>query len=121
MMKQHLRIMSTMIRKLKVVGNNLIDEQRIQVGIHSFPDSWEHMVVYITNNDNIKAFDELSCHIELEVEHLEAANPLKVSLYLVENDSNKINGYIRKRNTLKKGANEPTPRKAKKTKHGKHW
>lgn len=33
--KQNLRTMSTMIYELKVVGNNLIDEQQVQGSIHS--------------------------------------------------------------------------------------
>lgn len=36
--KQNLRTMSTMIYELKVVGNNLIDEQQVQGSIHSLHD-----------------------------------------------------------------------------------
>ncbi|KAL2513219.1 Uncharacterized protein Adt_18819 [Abeliophyllum distichum] len=35
--------MSTMIHRLKATGNNLTDEQQVQAGIRSLPDSWEHM------------------------------------------------------------------------------
>jgi hypothetical protein len=38
-MQEHLRKMPAMVRELKVVGNNLTDEQQIQVVIRSLPDS----------------------------------------------------------------------------------
>ena len=41
MMKQHLRAMSSMIRELKSVGNNLTNEQQVQAVIRSLPSSWE--------------------------------------------------------------------------------
>jgi hypothetical protein len=41
--KQHLRVMSSMIRELKVTGNNLTDEQQVQDVIRSLPKSWENM------------------------------------------------------------------------------
>ena len=38
-MKQHLRVMSSMIRELKLVGNNLTDEQQVQAMIRSLRSS----------------------------------------------------------------------------------
>jgi hypothetical protein len=32
-MKQHLRVMSSMIHELKVIGNNLIDEKQVQADV----------------------------------------------------------------------------------------
>ena len=40
-MKQHLRAMSSMIRELKSVENNLTNEQQVQAVIRSLPSSWE--------------------------------------------------------------------------------
>ena len=37
--KQHLKKMSTMIRELLADGNNLTEEYKIQVGIHTLPNS----------------------------------------------------------------------------------
>lgn len=39
MMKQYLRVMSTMICKLKTAGTNLIDKQQVQAVIRSLPSS----------------------------------------------------------------------------------
>lgn len=44
MMKQHLRKMSTMIHKLKMVRNNLTGEQQVQVVTRSLPNSWKTMM-----------------------------------------------------------------------------
>nr|POE88869.1 hypothetical protein CFP56_37404 [Quercus suber] len=38
-MSQHLRVMSSMIREFKSVGNNLTDEQQVQAVIRSLPSS----------------------------------------------------------------------------------
>ncbi|KAK0597315.1 hypothetical protein LWI29_023992 [Acer saccharum] len=72
-MRQHLREMSNMIRELKSAGHTLTDEQQIQAMIRSLPNSWENMKINMTHNDNIKTFDDISRHVELEDERLEAA------------------------------------------------
>ncbi|KAK0583239.1 hypothetical protein LWI29_034969 [Acer saccharum] len=72
-MRQHLREMSNMIRELKSAGHTLTDEQQIQAVIRSLPNSWENMKINMTHNDNIKTFDDISRHVELEDERLEAA------------------------------------------------
>jgi hypothetical protein len=40
-MKQHLRVMSSMIRELKAAENQLTDEQHVQAVIRSLPSSWK--------------------------------------------------------------------------------
>lgn len=41
------------------------------------------MKINMTYNDNVKKFDDISCHIELEDEHLEADKSLG-QLYMAE-------------------------------------
>ena len=53
-MEQHLRTVSTMIRELKSVGNNLTKDRKIQAGILFFRDSWETMVISMTHNETLK-------------------------------------------------------------------
>ena len=57
-MRQHLTIMSNMISELRVAGHDMTDEQQVQVVILSLPSNWEHMLVNLTHNDNIKTFDD---------------------------------------------------------------
>ena len=42
-MTEHLRMISGMIRDLKVAGNVLTDEQQVQAVIRFLPDSWISM------------------------------------------------------------------------------
>ncbi|KAK2988487.1 hypothetical protein RJ640_007420 [Escallonia rubra] len=60
-MKQLLRAITNMIRELKVAV------------IRSLPRSWEHMIVNMTHNDNIRTFEDIAQHFELEDERLGAA------------------------------------------------
>ena len=68
-MRQHLAIMSNMISKLRGVGHELIDKQHAHVVIRSLPSSWEHLHINLTHN-NIKTFDDVARHVELEEDHL---------------------------------------------------
>jgi hypothetical protein len=68
-MQEHLRKMSAMVRELKATGNNLTDGQQIQAVICSLPDSWEQMKLNMTHNESIQTLEDLSRHLELEVEH----------------------------------------------------
>ena len=118
-MKQHLRAMSTMIRELKTVGNNLTDEQQVQVVIRSLPSSWETMSQNMTHNENIKSFDDVARHLELEAKFLEAAKP-NGSVYIAETNSCRASRPKRKSPDYTPGQVQPsgpTPKKAKTTKH----
>ena len=61
-MKQHLRDMSNMIMELKSTRHALTDEQQVQAVIRSLPNSWEHMKVNMTHNENIKTFADIARH-----------------------------------------------------------
>ncbi|TXG60589.1 hypothetical protein EZV62_015162 [Acer yangbiense] len=89
-MRQHLREMSNMIRELKSAGHTLIDEQQIQAVIRSLPNSWENMKINMTHN--IKTFDDISRHVELEDERLEAAKA-SGQLYMAESSKRKTKGF----------------------------
>ena len=69
-MRQHLTIMSNMISKLKGAGHKLTDEQQVQAVIRSLPHAWEHLRINLTHNDNIKTFDDVVRHVELEEDRL---------------------------------------------------
>ena len=71
-MTQHLREMSDMVRELKSAGHTLTDEQQVQAMITSLPNSWEHMKIHMTHNENINTFDDIARHLKLEEERLEA-------------------------------------------------
>ena len=62
--------MSNMISELKGAGHELIDKQQVQVVIRSLPYAWEHLRINLTHNDNIKTFDDVARHVELEEDRL---------------------------------------------------
>ena len=125
MMKQHLRAMSSMIRKLKSAGNNLTDKQQVQAVIRSLPSSWETMCQNLTHNENIKTFDDVTHHLELEAKRLEAAKPIS-SVHMAETSLRKASRPKRKQPNYALGQerpNGPPPKKAKFVKRntrGKH-
>ena len=84
-----------MICELKAIENNLSDEQQVQDGIRSLPDTWEQMRLNMTHNRNNKTFDDLSCHLEFETERLEATK-VNGSSYTTHSDSRKTSGLKHK-------------------------
>uniref|UniRef100_A0A2N9IJL4 CCHC-type domain-containing protein n=1 Tax=Fagus sylvatica TaxID=28930 RepID=A0A2N9IJL4_FAGSY len=117
-MKQHLRAMSTMICELKTARNNLTDEQQVQAVIRSLPSSWETMSQNMTHNENIKSFDDVARHLELEAERLKAAKP-NGSVYMAETNSRRASRPKRKSPDYTPGQEQPSglaPKKAKTTK-----
>jgi len=64
--------MSNMISELRGVRHKIIDEQQVQVVIRYLPSNWKHMRVNLTHNDNIKTFDDVTCHVKLEEDWLYA-------------------------------------------------
>ena len=74
-MKQQLRDIKRMIRELKTYGHVFTNEQRVEAIIKSLPKSCEHMVVNMTLNKSVKTFDNIVCHLELEVKRLMVARP----------------------------------------------
>ena len=67
--------MKRMIRKLKTFGHVFTDEQQVEAVIKSLPKSCEHMVVNMTHDKSVKTFDDIVCHVELEVKRLMVAKP----------------------------------------------
>ena len=58
--------MSNMINELKVVRYEKTHKQQVLAVIYFFPCKWEHMRINLTHNDNIKIFDDVARHVELE-------------------------------------------------------
>jgi hypothetical protein len=75
-MRQHLTVMSNMISELRGAGHEMTDEKQVQAVIRSLPSNWEHMRVNLTHNDNIKTFDDVARHVELEEDRLHAEKPI---------------------------------------------
>ena len=116
-----------MIRELKATSNTLTEEQKIQVGLRFLPDSWETMMISMARNENIKTFDNLLCHLELEAKCLEASKAIKAtksgSAYVTNNDSCTPRGPNHKNYAPRQDSgNGSVPKKAKNTKRkrGKH-
>ncbi|PWA47627.1 hypothetical protein CTI12_AA497560 [Artemisia annua] len=69
-MRQHLIIMSNMIAELNTTGRELTDEEEVQAVIKSLTKKWNDMKLNLTHNGNIKTFDDVSRHLELEEDRL---------------------------------------------------
>ena len=65
-MRQHLKEMSNMMSELKEVGHALTNEQQVQAIIRSLPHSWEYIKVHLTQNTEIRTFDDVVRHLKLE-------------------------------------------------------
>ena len=65
-MRQRLTIMSNMISELKGTDQELTTEQHIQDMIPPILNAWEHLKIILTHYDNIKTFDDVARHVELE-------------------------------------------------------
>jgi hypothetical protein len=76
MMKQHLTVMSNMISELKGIVHEMTDEQQVQVVIHYLPSNWEHICVNFTHNNNIKTFNDVAHHVELQEDRLLTEKPV---------------------------------------------
>ncbi|KAL1219683.1 Retrovirus-related Pol polyprotein from transposon TNT 1-94 [Cardamine amara subsp. amara] len=115
-MRQHLRVMSNMIRELKTAGKIMSDEQQVQAVLRSLPESWDHMKIQMTHNDNVKTFEDISRDLELEDERLEVARPFNEANY-----ASSSSGMKRKRGNFgNKASEQANPKKQKKhTKRGK--
>ncbi|KAM7502779.1 hypothetical protein LguiB_001683 [Lonicera macranthoides] len=74
------------------------------------------MRVIMTHNENIKTFDDLARHLELEAECLEATKANNSS-YVVHSSSRKASGSKCKiQNNGKRNDDEPAPKKENSTK-----
>ena len=89
-MRQHLTVMSNMISEPKGAGHELTDERQVQAVIRSLPNAWEHLRINLTHNDNIKTFDDVARHVDLEEDHLLAD---KSSGHAYMTESNKVGSF----------------------------
>ena len=80
-----------MISELKDAGHTLTDEQRVQVMIRSLPQSWEHMKMHLTHNENIKTLEDAMRHLELEEDRLMACK-ISADVYMASSSSHGANG-----------------------------
>ena len=94
-MRQHLTIMSNMISELRAAGHDMTDEQQVQSVIRSLPSNWEHMRVNLTHNQNIKTFDDVARHVELEEDRLLSEKPANEA-FMTESKSRGAKGSRRK-------------------------
>ena len=91
--------------------------------IHSLPNAWEHLRINLTYNKNIKTFDYVARHVELEEDRL-LANKSSGQAYMIESNKVGSSGTGRKKWKGKgfkprKGGNETNTR-GNKCKRGKH-
>ena len=114
-MKKHLRHMSNLIVELKDAGHVLTDEQQIQAVICSLPHTWDNMKMHLTHNEGIKTLSDVSRHLELEEERLEAAKP-STEVYLA-GSSSQGGRFKRKHESSKGKEREKQPRPPKDSKH----
>ena len=94
-MRQHLTIMSNMINESRAAGHDMTDEQQVQSVIRSLPSNWEHMSVNLTHNENIKTFDDVARHVELEEDRLLSKKPANED-FMTESKSRGAKGSRRK-------------------------
>jgi hypothetical protein len=78
--------MSNLTTELKDAGHVLTDEQKVQAVIRSLPDGWDKMKQILTHDEDIKTLSDLSKHILLEVERLEALKP-KAKMHMIASTS----------------------------------
>ena len=83
--------------------------------IHSLSSSWETICQNLTHNENIKTFDDVVRHLELETEHLEATKPISF-VHMAKTSLCKASRPKRKQPNYAHGQerpNGPPPKKAK--------
>ncbi|KAK4406655.1 hypothetical protein Sango_0672000 [Sesamum angolense] len=72
-MIQHLDVMKDMIRELQNAGCELSDEQQVLAVLRSLLEqTWGHVKLVLTHNEQIKMFDSVASHLKLEVDHRES-------------------------------------------------
>ncbi|KAL0457635.1 UNVERIFIED_CONTAM: Retrovirus-related Pol polyprotein from transposon TNT 1-94 [Sesamum latifolium] len=72
-MIQHLDVMKDMIRELQNAGCELSDEQQVLAVLRSLPEqTWGHVKLVLTHNEQIKTFDSVASHLKLEADRRES-------------------------------------------------
>ena len=83
--------------------------------IRSLLSLWETMCQNLTHNENIKTFDDVAHHLQLEAERLEAVKPIS-SMHMAKTSSHKASRPKRKQSNYaprQERPNGPPPKKAK--------
>ena len=87
--KQHFKKMKTkMIREFKTYRHVLINKQQVETVTKSLPTSWEYMMVNVTHNESVKTFNDIICHLELELKRLVIVRPNE-QVYVTKSSSRK--------------------------------
>ncbi|KAL0456747.1 UNVERIFIED_CONTAM: hypothetical protein Slati_1013900 [Sesamum latifolium] len=72
-MIQYLDVMKDMIRELQNAGCELSDEQQVLAVLRSLPEqTWGHVKLVLTHNEQIKTFDSVASHLKLEADRRES-------------------------------------------------
>ncbi|KAH9602730.1 hypothetical protein KSS87_019040 [Heliosperma pusillum] len=75
---EHLCVMSAMIRDLKAIGRDVPDEEKVVNVLRSLPSDTEerkNFKLLMSHSENLKTFNELAKHVEMEVERQTAFKP----------------------------------------------
>ncbi|KAL0421929.1 UNVERIFIED_CONTAM: hypothetical protein Slati_3215800 [Sesamum latifolium] len=65
--------MKDMIRELQNAGCELSDEQQVLAVLRSLPEqTWGHVKLVLTHNEQIKTFDSVASHLKLEADRRES-------------------------------------------------
>lgn len=110
-MAEHLRVMGSLIRDLQSARVALIDEQQLLGVIRSLLDpEWSQMKLFMTHNENIKTFGDISRQLELKVECIEAEHigGNRATAFVTKVDRHE--GFESKRKRQGSKASGPTPK-----------
>jgi len=74
---EHLRIMSAMVRDLRAAGEEISEEEQVLNVIRALPENeiWKSFKSIMTHNENIKTFEAISKHLEMEEERIKVYTP----------------------------------------------
>ena len=81
-MTEQLRTLSGIVRDLKAAGQDIPEDEEALNVIRALPKTklWENFSQFMAHNDNIKTFDVVSKHLEMEDEQQKALAPPSVAL-----------------------------------------
>ena len=109
-------MMGSLIRDLQSAGVALTDEQQLLGVIRSLPDpEWSQMKLLMTHSENIRTFDDISRHLELEAERIEAN---RAAAFVAKVDKREGFGPKRKKQGSRASGLTPKTGKDKKAKRG---
>ncbi|KAK4435044.1 hypothetical protein Salat_0667600 [Sesamum alatum] len=72
-MIQHLDVVKDMIRELQNASTELSDEQQVLAVLRSLTEqTWGHVKLVLTHNEQMKTFDSVASHQKVEVDQRES-------------------------------------------------